>query len=61
MYGKQGQFIAPVQKVLLLKAKKIPLRFLELLLPATDLRGKTVLIYRDGWFRGKEVDICWMG
>ena len=45
----------PEQRVLLVEGEEIPQRFLEVLLPAAELRGKTALIYRDGWFRGREV------
>jgi argonaute-like protein implicated in RNA metabolism and viral defense len=38
-----------------IEGEEIPQRFLESLLPAGELRAKTVLIYRDGRFCGDEV------
>lgn len=54
LYGKQGEFIRYVLEDALLEGEEIPQRLLERLLPAT-LERKTVLIYRDGRFCGKEV------
>ena len=55
LYGKQGEFIRYRLEDALLEGEEIPQRFLERLLPADELTGKTVLIYRDGRFCGKEV------
>ena len=55
LYGSQGQFMHARTEGAVVEGEEIPPRFLELLLPANELRGKTVLIYRDGWFRGQEV------
>ncbi|MEL7354660.1 MAG: Piwi domain-containing protein [Cyanobacteria bacterium J06560_5] len=56
LYGKRGEFIRARTEGAAVEGEEIPQRFLEVLLPAAELRGKTVLIYRDGWFRGKEVE-----
>lgn len=56
LYGNQGQFIRSHTESAAVEGEEIPQRFLEVLLPASDLRGKTVLIYRDGRFRGQEVE-----
>lgn len=56
LYGKRGEFIRARTEGAAVEGEEIPQRFLEVLLPAVELRGKTALIYRDGWFRGKEVE-----
>ncbi len=55
LYGKQGEFIRYRLEDALLEGEEIPQRLLERLLPAAELEGKTVLIYRDGIFCGQEV------
>lgn len=55
LYGKQGEFIRARSEDAAIEGEEIPQRFLETLLPANELRGKTVLIYRDGRFCGEEV------
>ncbi|MBD2775881.1 stem cell self-renewal protein Piwi [Iningainema sp. BLCCT55] len=55
LYGKQGQFIRYRLEDALIEGEEIPQRVLERLLPASELEGKTVLIYRDGRFCGQEV------
>lgn len=55
LYGKQGEFIRYRLEDALLEGEEIPQRLLERLLPAAELEGKTVLIYRDGTFCGQEV------
>jgi Piwi domain len=55
LYGKQGEFVRYRLEDGLLEGEEIPQRMLERLLPASELDGKTVLIYRDGRFCGKEV------
>ena len=55
LYGKRGEFIRARTEGAAVEGEEIPQRFLEVLLPAAELRGKTALIYRDGWFRGNEV------
>ena len=55
LYGKRGEFIRARTEGAAVEGEEIPQRFLEVLLPAAELRGKTALIYRDGWFRGREV------
>ncbi|NDJ24761.1 stem cell self-renewal protein Piwi [Nostoc sp. B(2019)] len=56
LYDKQGKFIRYRLEDALIPGEEIPQRLLETLLPATELRGKTVLIYRDGSFCGQEVE-----
>ncbi|MEH2085225.1 MAG: Piwi domain-containing protein [Nostoc sp.] len=55
LYGKQGEFIRYLLKDTLIQGEEIPKQFLEGLLPKKEFEGKTVLIYRDGPFRGQEV------
>ncbi|MBE9111934.1 stem cell self-renewal protein Piwi [Nodosilinea sp. LEGE 07298] len=54
LYGKQGEFIHYLLEDALLEGEEIPQRLLERLLPTT-LEDKTVLIYRDGRFCGREI------
>jgi len=56
LYGKQGEFVRYRLEDDLIEGEEIPQRLLERLLPASELQNKTVLIYRDGSFVGKEVD-----
>ncbi|MEP0759040.1 hypothetical protein NC997_16145 [Trichocoleus sp. DQ-A2] len=56
LYGKRGEFIRYQLEDDLVEGEEIPPRLLERLLPAAKLKNKTVLIYRDGSFVGKEVD-----
>lgn len=56
LYGKQGEFIRYQLEDDLVEGEEIPPRLLERLLPAAKLKNKTVLIYRDGSFVGKEVN-----
>ncbi|MBR8838838.1 MAG: stem cell self-renewal protein Piwi [Stigonema ocellatum SAG 48.90 = DSM 106950] len=56
LYGKQGEFVRYRLEDDLIEGEEIPQRLLERLLPASELENKTVLIYRDGSFVGKEVD-----
>lgn len=55
LYGKQGDFIRYRLEDALTQGEEIDKRTLERFLPAADLRGKSVLIYRDGRFCGDEV------
>jgi len=55
LYGRQGEFIRYQLEDALIEGEEIPRRILESLLPVAELRNKTVLIYRDGSFRGQEV------
>jgi len=55
LYGKQGEFVRYRLEDALLEGEEIPQRLLERLLPAAELEGKTVLIYRDGPFCGQEI------
>ncbi|MBD1923892.1 stem cell self-renewal protein Piwi [Microcoleus sp. FACHB-831] len=55
LYDRQGKFIHYRIEDALIVGEEIPQRLLETLLPASELRGKTVLIYRDGSFCGNEV------
>ncbi|MFQ4147041.1 Piwi domain-containing protein [Chlorogloeopsis sp. ULAP02] len=56
LYGRQGEFIRYRLEDDLIDGEIIPPKLLERLLPATELANKTVLIYRDGSFVGKEAD-----
>jgi argonaute-like protein implicated in RNA metabolism and viral defense len=53
-YGKQGEFLRAKSEDAIIEGEEIPGRFLEALLPAGELKGKTVAIYRDGRFCGNE-------
>ncbi|NET27006.1 Piwi domain-containing protein [Okeania sp. SIO1I7] len=55
LYGKQGEFIGYQLEDALTEGETIEKRTLERFLPAANLSGKTVLIYRDGRFCGDEV------
>lgn len=55
LYDNRGEFIRAKSEDAAIEGEEIPQRFLEALLPASALRGKTVLIYRDGRFCGEEV------
>jgi len=55
LYGRQGEFVRTLGDDLI-EGEEIPPRLLEQLLPLAELKNKTVLIYRDGSFVGKEVD-----
>jgi argonaute-like protein implicated in RNA metabolism and viral defense len=56
IYGKQGEFIHYRLEGDLIEGEEIPQRFLEKILPENLLKGKTVLIYRDGRFVNREVE-----
>lgn len=56
LYDRQGKFIRYHLEDALISGEEIPQRLLETLLPQAELRGKTVLIYRDGSFCGQEVE-----
>jgi len=55
LYGQNGEFLRYKLEDGLLEGEEIPQRLLERMLPADELEGKTVLIYRDGRFCGREV------
>ena len=55
LFDNRGEFIRARSEDAAVEGEEIPQRFLESLLPAGELRGKTVLIYRDGRFCGAEV------
>ncbi|HAO11130.1 MAG TPA: stem cell self-renewal protein Piwi [Planktothrix sp. UBA8407] len=55
LYNKRGEFIRYGLEDALTEGEEIDKQTLEKLLPFADLREKTVLIYRDGLFRGNEV------
>lgn len=55
LYNKRGEFIRYSLEDALTEGEEIDKQTLEKLLPFADLREKTVLIYRDGLFRGNEV------
>lgn len=56
LYDRQGKFIRYQLEDALIPGEEIPQRLLESLLPASELREKIVLIYRDGSFCGQEVE-----
>lgn len=56
LYGKQGEFVRCRVEDSLTEGEEIPQRILENFLPQAELKNKTVLIYRDGKFQGKEVE-----
>jgi hypothetical protein len=55
-YGSRGEFLRYRLEDSLIEGEEIPLRMIENFLPKDILKDKTVLIYRDGLFRGKEVE-----
>jgi len=55
LYGKQGEFNSYRLEDAVSEGEEIDCRTLEQFLPGAELRGKTVLIYRDGRFCGDEV------
>ena len=55
LYGKQGEFVRYRLEDALIEGEEIPQRILESFLPRAQLKGKIVLIYRDGRFCGDEV------
>ncbi|MCU0543767.1 MAG: stem cell self-renewal protein Piwi [Oscillatoriaceae cyanobacterium Prado104] len=55
LYNKQGEFIGYRLEDALTEGEEINKRTLERFLPAAELSGKTVLIYRDGNFCGSEI------
>ncbi|MDJ0729511.1 MAG: Piwi domain-containing protein [Crocosphaera sp.] len=56
LYGPRGEFINYKLQGDFIEGEEIPQRFLEDLLPHNTLGDKTILIYRDGPFRGEEVN-----
>lgn len=56
LYGKRGEFVRCRVEDSLTEGEEIPQRILENFLPQAELKNKTVLIYRDGKFQGKEID-----
>ena len=54
LYGKKGKFNGYKLEDALIEGEEIPRRVLEKFLPRAKLKGKTVLIYRDGRFCGEE-------
>ncbi|MDJ0659091.1 MAG: Piwi domain-containing protein [Crocosphaera sp.] len=56
LYGQRGEFINYKLQGDFIEGEEIPQRFLEDLLPHNTLGDKTILIYRDGPFRGAEVN-----
>lgn len=56
LYGECGDFISYRLEDALIEGEEIPQRMLEKLLPASNLGDKTVLIYRDGRFCGREAE-----
>jgi hypothetical protein len=57
LYGKRGEFIRyQIASDSTTEGEEIPAKTLQDFLPSKDFRNKTVLIYRDGLFRGQEVE-----
>ena len=56
LYGERGDFVSYRLEDALIEGEEIPQRMLEKLLPASNLGNKTVLIYRDGRFCGREAE-----
>lgn len=54
LYGKQGEFISYQLEDGSIPGEEIPYEWLENLLQESKFKSKTVLIYRDGLFRGGE-------
>ncbi len=54
LYGKKGEFNGYKLEDALIEGEEIPRRVLEKFIPRAKLKGKTVLIYRDGRFCGEE-------
>ena len=54
LYGKNGEFNGYKLEDALIEGEEIPRRVLEKFLPRAKLKGKTVLIHRDGRFCGEE-------
>ena len=62
LYGKQGEFIKyQLASDSATEGEEIPARILQGFLSSAELKNKTILIYRDGAFRGNEVEtlIAW--
>jgi hypothetical protein len=55
LYSKRGEFAGYQLETDFIEGEEIPRRLLERLLPAERLANKIILIYRDGLFRGEEV------
>jgi len=56
IYGSRGELIRCRTADTLLDGEEIDRKTLESFLPALELKGKTVLIYRDGRFCGQEIE-----
>lgn len=56
LYGARGEFIRYQISDGFTEGEEIPKRILEQILPATGLEQKTIGIYRDGRFCGREVE-----
>jgi len=56
LYGKQGNFLRYHLEDSAIEGEEISKKILQNLLPGSQLKGKIVLIYRDGRFVGKEVE-----
>ena len=62
LYGKQGEFIKyQIASDSATEGEEIPAKILQDFLSSKELKNKTILIYRDGVFRGNEVEtlIAW--
>ena len=57
LYGKQGEFIKyQIASDSATEGEEIPAKILQDFLSSEELKNKTILIYRDGAFRGQEVE-----
>jgi len=55
LYGRHGEFIRYRLDDSLIEGEEIPRQVLEDFFPSDEFKGKKVLVYRDGPFRGDEV------
>ena len=55
LYGPRGEFVCYRLEDAIIEGEEIPSQLLATLLPASELKGKRVIIYRDGSFCGNEV------
>ena len=56
LYGKQGEFIKYYLEQDRLEGEEVTPKILRKLTPSKDLADRTVLMFRDGRFRGKEIE-----
>jgi argonaute-like protein implicated in RNA metabolism and viral defense len=56
IFGNRGDFVNYYLEDALIEGETIEPKILEKLLPLTQLKNKITLIYRDGAFRGREIE-----